>query len=354
MPGQSPAEISSRSAREPACSSWARAVGPCRVDLAGGTLDIWPLGRLFPGASTVSVAVDVWVEARVRTGGGSYRVRLGEEELEASAVVELSRSPRTALIGLVLSALQMPPCEIEVRSGSPLGAGLGASSTLTLALLAACRAAAGKRQLADRVGLARDLEAQLMELPTGVQDHITAEAGGAVVIEHTAGGPSTRALATPLEELSRRLLVIDSGQEHVSARRNWEVVRAALDGDRTVRAALAGIAAVAGEMVVALEATAWRSAGELMGREWSHRRQLGPGISTPAIERLLGLGLDAGAYGGKVCGAGGGGCIALLCPSSRRPTIAASLAAAGGSPLDASPTPVGLRVEGVATPGGNP
>jgi D-glycero-alpha-D-manno-heptose-7-phosphate kinase len=82
-----------------------------------------------------------------------------------------------------------------------------------------------------------------------------------------------------------------------------------------------------------------------MEREWALRRRLAEGISTPALEDLLRLARDQGAWGGKACGAGGGGCLALLCPPERKSTIARRLEDAGAEVLPALPAADGLRIE---------
>ena len=91
----------------------------------------------------------------------------------------------TALAGLVLRLLEAPPLRLEISSGSPRGAGLGASSALAVALLAAVETWLGRDPSSDvrKVAVARDLEAQLMAFPTGIQDHWPAILGGSLCIE---------------------------------------------------------------------------------------------------------------------------------------------------------------------------
>ena len=320
----------------------------CRVDLAGGTLDIWPLGLLHEPATTVNVAIDVAVEATVEPAGERYSVRQGELAVEAASARELAAEPEGALAGLVAAALELPPLTAVLSSGSPRGGGLGASSAMTVALIAAAESAFGlpPSGAGRRSAIARDLEARLMGLPTGIQDHYAAQLGGALEIQHRPGGEAVRRLEVDLEALAASLLVVYSGQSHFSARQNWEVVRRRLDGEPAVAALLAGIAEVASGMAAALAAGDLRRVGAAMGDEWRLRRQLAPGISTPAIERLLAAAAAGGAWGGKACGAGGGGCVAVLCPADRREALAARLRAAGGQVLPARPAAAPMAVTG--------
>ncbi len=318
----------------------------CRVDLAGGTLDIWPLGLFHPQARTVNVAVDLAVTVRLRPLAAGYRVLQGESAVEARSAGELARQPEAALIGVAAEALELPPFEVHLASESPRGGGLGASSAMTVAFLAAAEAAFDRprRPPHEQVALARDLEARLMGLPTGIQDHYPALLGGALEIRPLPGGERVRRLDVDLGALGASLIVVYSGQSHFSAGNNWQVVRRRLEAEPEITARFEGIAATTAELAPALVAGDLPRVGELMSREWSDRRRLAEGISTPVLEELLRSAAVAGAWGGKACGAGGGGCLAILGPPERREAIAAALESAGGKVLGARPVGSALEI----------
>jgi len=163
-------------------------------------------------------------------------------------------------------------------------------------------------------------------------------------IRHELGGDAIRHLPLDLERLGASLVLAFTGQSHFSAGQNWQIVRRRLDGDAEVVTLLQGIADVATELAAALERDDLPAAGGLLGREWGFRRRLADGVSTPAIEDLLERGRAAGAWGGKACGAGGGGCIALLCPQERHGEVTRALASGGAVPLPARPVSGGLEV----------
>lgn len=323
----------------------------CRADLGGGTLDIWPLGLFHPGARTVNVAIDLAATVRLRRVDGVYRVRQGDSSVEAGSAAALIALPDGALVGVVAEALGLPPVEVTLASDSPRGGGLGASSAMVVALLAAAETEMGPElgrppsSPAERAHLARDLEARLMSLPTGIQDHYPALLGGVLEILQRPGGESVRRLDVDLERLGDALLVVYSGVSHFSAGNNWQVVRRRLDGEPEATGLFTGIAEAAAEMPAALEAGDFARVGTLMSREWSFRRRLAAGISTPALEVLVEAALAAGAWGGKACGAGGGGCLAFLCPPERRSIVAAALERAGGRVLPTRPADAPLRVD---------
>jgi len=319
----------------------------CRVDLAGGTLDIWPIGLLHPGAATVNVAIEVPVGVRLQRSEDGFRVRQLDRELRASSVDELLSNPAWALVGWVARHLELPPSSIEIESRSPHGAGLGASSALAVALLAAGEILRHGRLVESalrRAAIARDLEARLMGLPTGIQDHLPAQQGGALSIEHRPGGETCRSLDVDLEGLSRHWVVAYTGQSHFSAGNNWSVLRRRFEGDPEIIRRFDRIRDVALELPQALEAGDWETAGRLVADEWQSRRGLAPEVSTPRLEELLTGALEAGAWGGKACGAGGGGCVVALAPAQRVSAVADLWTRSGARVLDAPATRCGIEV----------
>jgi len=324
-----------------------RATARCRVDLGGGTLDIWPLGALHPGSVTVNVAIDLPVDAELVPRARGYVVRQDAAVREAASLEELLDDAATALPALAALELGLPPVEIRLASASPRGAGLGASSALAVALLAAgelWRHGELRRSAEERARVARDLEARLMGLPTGLQDHLPGQLGGALAIEHQAGGEVVRRLAVDLGALAARLVVAYTGQSHFSAGNNWAILRRRFERDADVVARLDAVRDAACRLPAALEAGEWATVGRLMAQEWEARRGLAPEVDSPELARLLALARESGAWGGKACGAGGGGSLAVLAPPERRAAIAAALAAAGAEVLAAPPTGRGLDV----------
>lgn len=328
--------------------SLVRVTARCRVDFAGGTLDIWPLGLLHPGSATVNVAVELPVVVEIEPRSSGWIVVQGEERRECSDASELADDPGTALVGLVAERTGLAAGSVSIASASPRGAGLGASSALTVALLAAAEVATSGRLAVTaeaRAAVARDLEARLMSLPTGRQDHFPAQLGGALAVEHRAGGERIRRLATDLAALGEHWIVAYTGQSHFSAGNNWQVIRGRLDGEPGITARLDRVRDVAREVVPALEASDWPRVGALLAEEWDARRGLAEGISTARLEELMASARRLGAWGGKACGAGGGGCLVVMAPPERRRQIEEAWRAAGARVLAAAPTARGLEVE---------
>ena len=113
------------------------------------------------------------------------------------------------------------------------------------------------------------------------------------------------------------LLLVDAGVTRFSGINNWEVFKGQIDGDARVRDALAEIVAAArGCARRCVGAPLRRRAGAAAREEWEARKRLAPGVTTPEIDRIVEAAASAGGAA-KVCGAGGGGMVAVWAPAGR-------------------------------------
>src|SRR5450755_544439 len=216
------------------------ASAPARVDLAGGTLDLWPLHVLHPGTVTVNVAIGLFATCRVGRGAGGFRVFARDGSFEASSpeAKELLDEPRAALVGSILDALEIrEPLEIELSTDVPFGSGIGGSSALTVALLGALERRT-PRDLSgvDRVEFVRDVETRVLGKPAGVQDYYPALAGGLHTIVFRPGATRARREDVDAAAWNGRLTLFDTGASHSSGMNNWEILRSRLEGDPRVAA----------------------------------------------------------------------------------------------------------------------
>lgn len=330
-------------------SGFIEASAPARVDLAGGTLDLWPLHVLHPGSVTVNIAIDRRATCRVRRGESGVRLVAPDREvdLRADFARELRTDPRTALVAaLVEEICPDAPVEVEFLSGVPFGSGLGGSSALAVAVAAALtRMAGASLDGGGGVELVRDVETRVLGKPAGVQDYYSAFGGGLHCLWFRTGRTVAERHEVDPAEWDRYLTLFDTGAAHSSGMNNWEVFRRRLEGDAAVAASLDRIAAAARDMAAAARRGDFPGMGEALDREWSARRELAPVVSSPAIERAIAAAREAGAWGGKACGAGGGGCVIFLAPPERTPAVRDALAALGdGSVLPVKAERRGLEV----------
>jgi D-glycero-alpha-D-manno-heptose-7-phosphate kinase len=93
----------------------------------------------------------------------------------------------------------------------------------------------------------------------------------------------------------------------------------------------------------ALAAQQWQDVETLIGEEWKLRRTNAPGISTPLIDKLMSAAMANGGLAGKVCGAGGGGCVIVLIEKGTRQQVEQAIREHGGEVLNFQVAPEGLR-----------
>jgi D-glycero-alpha-D-manno-heptose-7-phosphate kinase len=305
------------------------ASAPARVDLAGGTLDLWPLHVLHPGSVTVNLAIDRRATCRVRRGETGVRLIAPDREIDlrAGSARELRADPRTALVAaLVEEICPDAPVEVEFLSGVPFGSGLGGSSALAVAVAAALtRMAGASLDGAGGVELVRDVETRVLGKPAGVQDYYSAFGGGLHCLWFQTGRTVAERLDVDPQDWDRHLTLFDTGAAHSSGMNNWEVFRRRLEGDAGVTRSLDSIAEAAREMAAAAKRKDFPAMGCALRDEWQARRELAPVVSSPAIERAIARALEAGAWGGKACGAGGGGCVVFLAPPDRAAPVREAL-----------------------------
>jgi D-glycero-alpha-D-manno-heptose-7-phosphate kinase len=313
---------------------------PCRADLAGGTLDIWPLYLFHSNGVTVNFAVNVCTSCRIETRSDARIVlRARDQNLEEIysdlAALEAAPRPRNSLAAAVIRHFRPAGgFELTTHSESPKGAGIAGSSSLFISTVSALNRLCGTGHGLEAIRqIAQNIEAQLIRAPTGCQDYYPALYGGVCAVELGVAGIRRRLLAADPDELNRRFLLAYTGEPRESGINNWEVTKAHIDGDRRVWRNFDQIAAIAYAMQQAIEANNFAEAGRLLRAEWNFRRRNSPGITTPIIDRLVALTRRKGALGAKVCGAGGGGCVVFLVEPDAKERVAQAIQAEGAHVL---------------------
>lgn len=322
---------------------------PVRADLAGGTLDLWPIYLFHPGSRTVHVAVSFYAESEItEIGGSAIEIHLTDQNYTQryESLLELSKDDKAALIYRVLEHFHIDGIRIVTRTDAPRGSGLGGSSALAVTLVRALsELAAQPFEGESLVNLVRDLETRLLGVPAGIQDYYPAVFGGLGCLHLEPGLPRRVPISIPLAELAQRFVLHYSEVSHFSGTNNWEMYKRQIDGMKKVHKGFDRIAEAATQMEHALETSDWAGAGKALAAEWKARNALIDGISTPEIDEAIKSAVEAGAWGGKACGAGGGGCIVFLFPPEKREAVIEALEKSPGRVLQASPVPHGLTIE---------
>ena len=325
------------------------ASAPARIDLAGGTLDIWPLYLFHDNAQTLNAAISLRARCSIRPRGDRRIVIVSGDtgrRVEAEHWNELKENHDLKLLGHLLHYFQVHGLELHTASESPVGAGIGGSSALNIAVCGALGAWTEKPLPDERLlQIAMNVEAQAIDVPTGAQDYRPALYGGVSAVELGVDGVRRVPLRVPAGELSRRLVLAYTGATRNSGINNWEVTKRHIDGDPHVQQRFARIRDIAVAMRGALERHDWVDVGKYVAEEWDNRKGLAPGVTTPAIDAMLAAARRAGAWSGKVCGAGGGGCLFCIGPPEATPGIARALESEGAQVLQFHVEQEGLKIE---------
>jgi D-glycero-alpha-D-manno-heptose-7-phosphate kinase len=306
---------------------------PTRVDLAGGTIDIWPLYLFHPGAATVNFAISLRAHCRIETRDDGRIVLESRDrqvafETELAAIEDLIREERLELISKLVHFFKPTTgFHLTAHSEAPAGAGLAGSSALTIACIGALNQLVGNRYEPRKfITIAANVETTVIRVPAGFQDYYAAQYGGTNCIHFRADGIKREALAVDDETLERRIVICYTGEPRLSGTNNWEIFKTHIDGDPTLFELFDGIRDSSLRIRRALLEGDWQEVGEAMREAHPNRKRLAPNVTTPQMDMLVEKALANGALAAKVCGAGGGGCIAFFCEEGRRAEVERALA----------------------------
>jgi D-glycero-alpha-D-manno-heptose-7-phosphate kinase len=311
---------------------------PTRIDLAGGTIDIWPLYLFHPGAQTLNAAISLRARARLEARSDHHIVIRSEDTgatVEADDWKELRHRKELRLLSLLVHFFETRGITLTTSSQSPAGAGIAGSSALNVAVCAAL--ADWNRTHFDPEALlqvAMNVEAQTIGVPTGLQDYRPALYGGVAALQLDVDGIRRIPLSVDFRALESRIVLCYTGEPRNSGTNNWEITKRHIDGDSHIFDCFERIRDTAAVMRERLERGDWDGVGAAIAEEWENRKRLAPGVTTPAIESLIERAKAAGASAAKVCGAGGGGCLFCYGPPGKRTAIAEALAAGGARLLE--------------------
>jgi D-glycero-alpha-D-manno-heptose-7-phosphate kinase len=315
---------------------------PFRVSFAGGGTDLAAFYSREQGA-VVSTAIKKYMYVTVnRRFDDSIRVSYSQTEIVGSA--DEIRHP------IVREALKLTGIDggIEIVSIAdiPAGTGLGSSSSFTVGLLNALYAFKGELKPAEELAAqACRIEIDILGSPIGKQDQYIAAYGG---LRHFQFNPDGGVFVHPILcrnadclALERSILLLYTGESrnagtilaeqsaNTAREDRFRDLQRMRDQAGEVRDCLAGGASPA-------------ELGKILHRGWLLKRGLASGVSNASIDAQYELALAAGAYGGKVTGAGGGGFLMLVVPPEKRAAVRTALG--GLRELDFAMEPEGSKI----------
>ncbi len=313
---------------------------PTRVDLAGGTIDIPPLFLFHEGAATVNFAISLKAHCRIETRDDA-KIRLESDdrgvgfEIDLTEIGSLKDEPKLELLSkLVYFFKPDVGFTMTTRSEVPAGAGLAGSSTLNIACIAALNRLVGDRYPEDRfIPIAAAVECQVIKVPTGYQDYYSAQYGGVAAIHFGPEGMRREQLATDQSELERRIVICYTGEPRNSGTNNWEITKSHIDGDKEIFSIFDSIRDTAVAVRSQILSKDWNGLGKSLSNAHPNRKRLSPNMTTPQMDLLIETALNNGALAAKVCGAGGGGCIAFFCEDGGKERVEKALASMDGAEI---------------------
>jgi len=313
---------------------------PTRADLAGGTIDIWPLYLFHPGAMTVNFALSLRAHVRIETRDDDRLILESRDrgirfETTVDRIDELARDEQLELVSKMVHFFRPETgFHLIAHSEAPAGAGIAGSSALAIALIGGLNSLVGNRY--DRqqfIEIAANVETTVIKVPAGFQDYYPAFYGSTSCIHLRLDGVEREHLAVDDDEIKRRFVICYTGEPRHSGINNWEMFKRHIDGDAEQFAIFERIRDAAVQMRAALLSNDWNAAAETMRAAYPNRKRLAPAITTPQMDHLVEKALANGAEAAKVCGAGGGGCIAFLCAEGRKPDVERALGEEGAEIL---------------------
>jgi D-glycero-alpha-D-manno-heptose-7-phosphate kinase len=283
---------------------------PTRIDFGGGWTDVPPFCD-ERGGRVCNLAIDRYAT-----------VTLMAAPTAASDVRAAADSP---LAQAATRRIGVRGVRSTLRSDFPTGAGLGGSSAVGVAMVAALRAWQGQ-STTDLLGIVNDSRAVEIEdlgIAGGWQDHYAAAFGGALDLTF---GPHASTQRIPLTASTRRAieaqcLVVYTGQSRISGDTITAVLDAYARQDSAVTSALLRMQALAADMAHALAAGDLDALGDAVHEHWVHQRALHPAITTAQIDAIVDAAARQGARGCKALGASGGGCVVVIAPPGRADAI---------------------------------
>lgn len=292
---------------------------PMRISFVGGGTDLPDFYRFSPGR-VISATIDKYVYVAIN------RTPLIKKVSARYSITEIVSHPselkndriRAALLDLGIHS----NIEVGTFSHLPGGTGLGSSSSFAVALMRGLYAGLGQKiDQREAAEAACRLEIELLQEPIGKQDQYAAAFGGFNVFQFNAD--DSVSVEPVLLDYKKRLgleshiLVFFTG-----------ITRPASSVLTEQKANISGRIDTLKEMAdSALEFKKRLLGGDFMGlgqmlhEGWSKKKTLASGVSNAAIDELYHAGMSHGAWGGKVLGAGGGGCVMFIAPPDKKDEI---------------------------------
>lgn len=329
-----------------------KGIAPTRIDLAGGTLDIWPLYLFMEEGLTVNAGITINSEVTLTTREDSQVTLRSKDSGDFLSAESLDSLPLGSPLDLFVRALKFyhPSTGLEVLSYSsaPRGSGLGASSSLLISFSHLLNHLKGYPYTPEQIiDFSANIEAQCIGIPTGKQDYYPPTYGGVNAIWFRVGGNTLEPLGDErtFQMIEQTTILSFTGISHFSGTNNWRMMKRYIEKRGNTVECLNRIKETAYKMREALLNLDFSKYAQLVAEEWENRKQLAKGVTNARIDRIMNSALSAGALANKLCGAGGGGCMITIAPPERRLQVEIALQKAGARVLKMEIARRGVQIQ---------
>ncbi|MFH1454523.1 MAG: hypothetical protein ABIH00_11190 [Armatimonadota bacterium] len=323
-----------------------------RIDLAGGTLDIYPLYVFENRAVTVNIAIDLKSQVKINLRDDD-RITIFSEDNDKKVEVENVNDLKNGHdLDLIVRTVKFYNpgigMDITTKSVVPNGSGLGASSSILMALSSALNMIVQKTtDNNDIINWGANLEAQTIAVPTGKQDYYAAIYGGINVIWFDVSGIRLEPVTLSkdnLKLLKESLILSYTGISHFSGNHNWDMMKLYIDKNKKTHESMKRIKDISFKMRDALICFDIEKIAYVLNLEWQNRKNLAKGITNRRIDMLMQKAHKAGAMASKICGAGGGGCMISVADPYKRAEVIDALEENGAKVMDFNIDFEGLKI----------
>ncbi len=347
-----------------------RSRAPMRISFAGGGTDVSPFPEQVGGA-VLNCTIDKYAYATLRVnpdGKGIMGVTSVDYDVSTRYAdpSELAYDGKLDIVKAALKILRpargsrpegIDSVDFYLHSDAPPGTGLGGSSAMCVALVGAFAHYLKEPWTPyDIAELAYRIEREELGMKGGRQDQYSATFGGFNFIEFSAGRTVVAPLKIPrdvLNELAYRLLLCYTGSRRYSGGIIERQQAGVAEGRTETMEALEGTKRLAIDMKNELLRGNIDEMGRLLDEGWQLKKQFTEGITNPHIDALYAKARGAGALGGKLVGAGGGGYLLLFCDFERRSDVIKAVQQTGGDAADFAFELEGLQTWSVRPPAGS-
>jgi D-glycero-alpha-D-manno-heptose-7-phosphate kinase len=320
-----------------------RSKAPLRLGLAGGGTDVSPYSDIFGGA-VLNATISLYAYATIEPGADN---KIIIRSIDKNTDIELPASGNLKIDGnldlikgvynRVIKDYKLSPQSFTITTyvDVPAGSGLGTSSTVVTAVLGAftewLKLPLGDYELAK---LAYDIERKDLGMAGGKQDQYAATFGGVNFMEFFDNGKvivnPLRVKDQVLNELSNNIILFYTKTSRISSSIIAKQQQNVNQGSSISVDAMHKIRELAVKMKEAILKGELDLMGDLLHLSWEYKKQMADGITTPQIDKIYDAALKAGATGGKISGAGGGGFMFFYCPGVTRYNVINALEQFGG------------------------